>query len=212
MSFLDQIDPSWHPIFLPRHSEIGGILDSLSRFDIAPAPSQIFRAFSQPLPAIKVLILGQDPYPGAGVADGLAFSVSPTSTIPASLKNIFTEYSSDLGLPTPTSGDLTSWQSEGVMLLNTSLTTIAGERDSHSGIGWKPIISEVVELLSSQDICAILWGNRARTFGAKFKMKVESAHPSPLSAYRGFFNSRPFTRTNQLLRSCGRLPVDWTLP
>lgn len=211
MSFLDQIDTTWHPILQPHEDKIVQILGSLKGLEVAPAPALIFRAFTEPLPSIKVLILGQDPYPGSGIADGLAFSVSPSSAIPASLRNIFKEYSGDLGFSKPQCGDLTSWQREGVLLLNASLTTIVGERDSHREIGWAPIIGDVVTALAERDVCAILWGSRARIYSPHFDRKIESAHPSPLSAHRGFFNSKPFSRANSLLEQDGHKPIDWSL-
>lgn len=211
MSFLDEIDISWYPILEPHKDNILRILYSLKGLEVAPTRALIFRAFTEPLPSIKVLILGQDPYPGSGIADGLAFSVSPASPIPASLRNIFKEYSNDLGFPPPEIGDLSPWQREGVLLLNTSLTTIVGERDSHREIGWAPIIDDVVTALASRNVCAILWGSRARLYSPQFEGKIESAHPSPLSAHRGFFNSRPFSRANALLDANGHKPINWSL-
>jgi len=208
---LDEIDVSWHRVFEPNLREIESILLALEGKEITPPRSQIFRAFSQPLDEIKVVILGQDPYPGFGVADGLAFSTSG-ETIPASLRNIFTEYCDDLGIARPTSGDLSPWFREGVLLLNTALTTEVGSRDLHSSLGWEKLIRDVLKELSSRDVVAILWGNSAKKLGSAFAYKIESVHPSPLSAHRGFFGSKPFSRSNALLSELSVEPVNWKLP
>jgi uracil-DNA glycosylase len=157
-----------------------------------------------------VLILGQDPYPGEGVADGLAFS-SAREKVPASLRNIFIEYSSDLGLPAPMSPDLSKWSERGVLLLNRTLTTTVGERNAHVSIGWRNFTYSVAEFLAQRDVIAILWGNGARELADLFDKKIESVHPSPLSARRGFFGSEPFSRANELLESAGREPIDWQI-
>lgn len=209
---LSEIDSSWHSLFIPHISDIDTILASINEEEITPKRQQIFAAFSLPLEQVKILILGQDPYPGNGVADGLAFSTSEASAIPASLRNIFIEYCNDLQFSSPINGSLKNWQREGVLLLNTSLTTRVGERDRHKGLGWEKLISAVVKELSRRDVVAILWGHSARSLGASFKYKVESVHPSPLSAYRGFFGSRPFTQANELLISLAKDSVDWRLP
>ena len=160
---------------------------------------------------VKVLILGQDPYPTLGVADGLAFSSSRSEIIPASLRNIFLEYSNDLGYEIPTSGDLGAWHNRGVLLLNTALTTEVGERDVDNLLGWQNLIGSVIHELSRREVVAILWGNSARKLGKEFNHKIESAHPSPLSAYRGFFGSKPFSKTNIALSKLGLSPVNWRL-
>jgi len=208
---LAEIDSSWHRVFEPNLREIESILLSLEGKEITPPRRKIFRAFSQPLDEIKVVILGQDPYPGFGVADGLAFSTSG-ETIPASLRNIFTEYCDDLGIARPTSGDLSPWFREGVLLLNTALTTEVGSRDLHSSLGWGKLISDVLDELSSRDVVAILWGNSAKKLGSAFAYRIESVHPSPLSAHRGFFGSKPFSRSNALLSELSVEPVNWKLP
>jgi uracil-DNA glycosylase len=207
---LAEIEPSWHSIFNPHLSQINSIFAAVDSKEITPLRKDVFRAFSLPIDKIKVVILGQDPYPGAGVADGLAFSTS-TPIIPASLRNIFSEYCDDLGYPRPTSGDLTPWFHEGVLLLNTSLTTEVGSRDLHKSIGWQSLMSDVIEELASRKVVAILWGNSAKRFGRAFPQKIESVHPSPLSAHRGFFGSKPFTRANFMLADIGVDPVSWKL-
>ena len=207
---LDEVHPSWRSFFADRVDAINEILLNLEEEDIAPSRAAIFRAFTYPLDGVRILILGQDPYPGIGVADGLAFSSSAAS-IPASLRNIFREYSDDLALPTPESADLSPWAERGVLLLNRSLTTSTGERNAHLCKGWSQITLEVAEYLAALDIVAILWGNNARELSPLFKNKIESAHPSPLSARRGFFGSKPFTSANALLEAQGRDPINWAL-
>jgi uracil-DNA glycosylase len=212
MFSLSEIDSSWHRVFTPHLSEINEILLSLNGRAITPSRIQIFKCFELPLHQVKVLILGQDPYPASGVADGLAFSSGRGEVVPASLRNIFTEYCDDLKFPKPSTTSLQSWANEGVLLLNTALTTEIGERDKHKLLGWQNLITAILEELSSRDVVAILWGNSARALGSTFAHRIESAHPSPLSAYRGFLGSNPFSKTNEILISLGRDPVNWRLP
>jgi len=208
---LAEVDPSWQSLFKRHHALIESIFDSLAEKEITPTRDLVFRAFSRPLESNKVVILGQDPYPGLGVADGLAFSTSGES-IPASLRNIFTEYCEDLGHPRPASGDISPWFLEGVLLLNTSLTTEIGSRDFHKSLGWENLIGDVMNELASRKVVGILWGNSAKKAGTALPYKIESAHPSPLSAHRGFFGSKPFTRSNALLSEIGVEPINWKLP
>jgi uracil-DNA glycosylase len=212
MFSLSEIDSSWHHVFTPHLNQINEILNSLQGRDVTPARNHIFRSFKLPLSQVKVLILGQDPYPTSGVADGLAFSSGQSEVIPASLRNIFVEYCADLGFAKPSTSSLQTWANEGVLLLNTSLTTEIGERDKHKLLGWQNLIEGIIAELSSLDIVAILWGRSAISLGSSFAHKIESAHPSPLSAYRGFFGSSPFSKTNEILSSLGRCPIDWRLP
>lgn len=184
----------------------------LDPLECTPDRQNIFRAFKEPLESVKVLILGQDPYPGVNVADGLAFSIQPgTRKLPASLRNIFKEYSSDLKLPEPTSGDLSCWNSQGVMLLNRSLTTSVGLRNAHSSNGWLTFTESVAKTLAERDVVAILWGSYAQKVAPHFRYSISTPHPSPLSAYRGFFGSKPFSRANQILEEIGSSQIDWTL-
>ena len=211
MSFsLTEVDASWHPFFSEHLEKLDEILQSLQLEGSVPSRENIFRAFKAPLSEVKVLIIGQDPYPGEGVADGLAFS-SEREKIPASLRNIFIEYSSDLGLPAPMSPDLSKWSERGVLLLNRTLTTTVGERNAHVSIGWRNFTYSVAAFLAQRDVIAILWGNGARELADLFDKKIESVHPSPLSARRGFFGSKPFSRANELLKSAGREPIDWQI-
>jgi len=187
-----------------------------------PSGANILRAFAQPFDQVRVLIVGQDPYPTPGHAVGLAFSVDPdVRRLPGSLVNIFREYREDLGLPTPSTGDLSPWAARGVLLLNRVLTVAPGRPGSHRGKGWEEVTEQAIRALaarSGRPLVAILWGRDARTLRPMLSDVnpgvpcIESAHPSPMSADRGFFGSRPFSRTNQMLTDLGTDPVDWTLP
>jgi uracil-DNA glycosylase len=181
-----------------------------------PAGEHVLRAFSQPFDDVKVLIVGQDPYPTPGHAIGLSFAVAPdVRPIPKSLINIYKEYVTDLGLPTPANGDLTPWTEQGVLLLNRSLTVQPGKPNSHQGKGWEQVTEQAIKALAARDkpLIAILWGRNARNLRPLLGEVpcIESAHPSPLSAHNGFFGSRPFSRVNELLVKAGAAPVDWQL-
>jgi uracil-DNA glycosylase len=183
-----------------------------------PAGANVLRAFQQPFDDVRVLIMGQDPYPTPGHAVGLSFSVSPeTRPLPRSLTNIFREYSEDLGHPAPSSGDLTPWTRQGVLLLNRCLTVAPGAPGSHRDKGWEAVTEQAIRALVARDadpMVAILWGRDARNLVPLLQDVpcIESAHPSPMSADRGFFGSRPFSRANELLEEIGGEPVDWKLP
>lgn len=181
-----------------------------------PAQADVLRAFSYPLSAVRVLIVGQDPYPTPGHPIGLSFAVeSHVRPLPRSLQNIYQELRSDLGIPTPAHGDLSRWAENGVMLLNRVLTVAPGAPASHRGWGWEKITEHAIRALVArgEPLVAILWGRDASTLkpllgGAP---SIESAHPSPLSASKGFFGSRPFSRANELLAAQGAQPIDWRL-
>lgn len=182
-----------------------------------PAGEHVLRAFQRPLADVKVLIVGQDPYPTPGHPVGLSFSVAPdVRPLPPSLLNIFKELGDDLGLPTPSCGDLTPWADAGVLLLNRSLTVSPGRANSHRGKGWEPVTECAITALAKRGgpLAAILWGRDAQSLKPMLGPVpwVESPHPSPLSAHRGFFGSRPFSRVNDLLVRQGGTPVDWALP
>ncbi|NMI02097.1 uracil-DNA glycosylase [Pseudonocardia sp. K10HN5] len=183
-----------------------------------PAGPNILRAFTQPFDQVRVLIVGQDPYPTPGHAVGLSFSVAPqTRPLPRSLANIFREYSTDLGYPSPSNGDLTPWAEQGVLLLNRVLTVEPGQPGSHRDKGWEAVTEQAIRALVDRDgepLVAILWGRDARNLAPLLTdvPTIESAHPSPMSADRGFFGSRPFSRANDLLEELGGDPVDWKLP
>jgi uracil-DNA glycosylase len=184
-----------------------------------PAGQNVLRAFTFPFEDVRVLIVGQDPYPTPGHAVGLSFSVAPdVRPLPRSLDNIFKEYATDLGHPAPSCGDLTPWSQRGVMMLNRVLTVRAGTPASHRGKGWEAVTERAIRALAdrSEPLVAILWGRDAQTLKPMLTdahcATIESVHPSPLSASRGFFGSRPFSRANELLEKMGAEPIDWRLP
>lgn len=185
---------------------------------IYPPANDIFNAFHlTPLKDVKVVILGQDPYHGDGQAHGLCFSVKPSVEIPPSLVNIYQELHDDLGCRIPTHGYLTKWAKQGVLLLNTVLTVRAHQANSHRGIGWEEFTDAAIRALNAQDrpIVFILWGRPAQMKKSMLNnpnhLILEAPHPSPLSAYRGFFGSRPFSKTNAFLQAHGVEPVDWQI-
>ncbi|WP_236238876.1 uracil-DNA glycosylase [Streptomyces sp. CC228A] len=220
---LDQlVEPGWAEALRPvagRISAMGGFL----REEIAagrtylPAGEHILRAFQQPFDEVRVLIVGQDPYPTPGHPIGLSFAVAPdVQRLPGSLQNIFRELHTDLGLPRPSNGDLTPWTRQGVLLLNRVLTTAPGKPGAHRGKGWEEVTEQAIKALAARGkpLVAVLWGRDARNLRPFLDAypAIESAHPSPMSADRGFFGSRPFSRTNDLLMRQGAEPVDWRLP
>lgn len=188
------------------------------RHTVYPAPDEVFAALHlTPLAEVKVLILGQDPYHGPGQAHGLCFSVRGDTPPPPSLQNIFTELHDDLGIDRPATGDLTPWAQQGVLLLNATLTVRAHQAASHQNKGWETFTDQVIAAVNAKEerVVFILWGNSARKKKALVDTGrhtvIESPHPSPLSAHRGFFGSRPFSRANEALVAAGRGPVDWRL-
>jgi uracil-DNA glycosylase len=216
------IDPGWAKALEPVAGKIAEAGDFL-RAEIAagraylPAGDLVLRAFKQPLDEVKVLIVGQDPYPTPGHPVGLSFSVAPSvRPLPRSLVNIFREYSADLGFPAPANGDLTPWTERGVLLLNRVLTVQPGKPGSHRGQGWEAVTEQAIKALAARPgpLVAILWGRDARNLAPLLSgvPLVESAHPSPMSADQGFFGSRPFSRANRLLDGLGSAEVDWKLP
>ena len=181
-----------------------------------PAGPNVLRAFSRPLADVKVLVVGQDPYPTPGHPVGLSFSVAPdVRPLPRSLVNIYAELESDLGITPATSGDLTPWFSQGVLLLNRVLTVRPGTPGSHRGKGWEEVTECAIEALSSRGgpLVAILWGRDAQSLAPRLAgiTQIASAHPSPMSAHSGFFGSRPFSRANAALEAQGGTRVDWRL-
>ena len=206
------VHSSWKPVLEPFSADIARILGSLQGSAIAPAQDQIFAALEVPLSEVRCVIVGQDPYPTAGNAHGLAFSISHDARmIPASLQNIFKELHSDLGLEIPQSGNLEKWRDQGVLLLNRILTTEVGRSNAHSNLGWQVITKSIAEAAGDQNAVAILWGKEAQALAPVFKESITSVHPSPLSAYRGFFGSKPFSKVNEALMRIGREPIDWRL-
>jgi len=194
------------------------VLNEYRTHTVYPPSADIFNAFQfTPLEQVKVVILGQDPYHEPGQANGLCFSVHKGVRIPPSLVNIYKELHDDLGCEIPDNGDLTSWAEQGVMLLNTVLTVRAHQANSHKDIGWETFTDAAIRVLAEQDrpLVFILWGGQARRKKSMITnpkhLVIESAHPSPLSAYNGFFGSRPFSRCNAYLESQGIEPVDWQI-
>ena len=194
------------------------ILDQRASHMVFPAHPDVFRAFHlTSFATLKVVILGQDPYHGVGQANGLCFSVSPGVSFPPSLRNIFKELEDDLGVSKPQSGDLAAWAEQGILLLNTTLTVRQGAPASHQGKGWETFTDEVIRCISQkkEKIVFVLWGASARRKKSLIDVTkhtcIESVHPSPLSAYRGFFGSKPFSKINQLLRQQGVTEIDWSL-
>ncbi|HEY4152770.1 MAG TPA: uracil-DNA glycosylase [Pseudolysinimonas sp.] len=215
------VDPGWAVALDPVAPQIAAMGDFL-RAEVAagrsylPAGRNVLRAFTAPLADVKVLIVGQDPYPTPGHPVGLSFSVDPSvRPVPRSLQNIYQELRTDLGIPTPPNGDLTPWARQGVMLLNRVLTVQAGVSGSHRGKGWEAITEHAIRTLVARGgpLVAVLWGRDAGTLRPLLGdiPIIASAHPSPLSANAGFFGSRPFSRANELLVEAGATPVDWSL-
>jgi uracil-DNA glycosylase len=217
----DIVETGWAEALAPVADRIAAMGDFL-RAELAagrrylPAGQHVLRAFHQPFADVRVLIVGQDPYPTPGHPVGLSFSVDPdVRPIPRSLQNIYREFGTDLGLPTPANGDLTPWSEHGVLLLNRVLTVAPGAPASHRGKGWEAVTDQAIRALVARDtaLVAILWGRDAQTLEPLLNGVpcVKSAHPSPMSADRGFFGSRPFSRANALLAERGADPVDWRL-
>jgi uracil-DNA glycosylase len=216
------VAPDWAAALAPVDDDIAR-MGAFLRDEIAagrgylPAGEHVLRAFQRPLADVKVLVVGQDPYPTPGHPVGLSFSVAPeVRPLPPSLVNIFKELVADLGVPAPSCGDLTPWADAGVLLLNRSLTVSPGRANSHRGKGWEPVTARAIEVLVHRGgpLAAVLWGRDAQTLKPMLGQVpwVESVHPSPLSAHRGFFGSRPFSAVNQLLEEQGGTPVAWQLP
>jgi uracil-DNA glycosylase len=217
----DLIDPGWAAALAPvadRVTELGAFL----RDEVAagrgylPAGERVLRAFERPMTDVRVLVVGQDPYPTPGHAVGLSFSVDPAvRPLPRSLANIYRELAADTGVAAPTTGDLSPWADRGVMLLNRVLTVQPGLSGSHRGKGWEEVTEQAIRALASRGgpLAAVLWGRDAQRVAPLLGVvpHVASAHPSPLSADRGFFGSRPFSRVNALLADQGAPPIDWSL-
>lgn len=218
-----QLEPSWKAL-LADQFELD-YMQALRRFlqtekeqgkQIYPAGADIFKALDcTPFEQVKVVILGQDPYHGPGQAHGLCFSVRPGVALPPSLQNIYKEIHADLGLPVARSGCLDAWAQQGVLLLNSVLTVAAGQAASHQGKGWEVFTDRVISVLNErgQNLVFLLWGSYAQRKGAMIDrdrhLVLQSPHPSPLSAHRGFFGNQHFSRTNAWLREHNKTPIDW---
>jgi uracil-DNA glycosylase len=217
----DLVEQGWANALQPVTDQVAAMGQFL-RAEIAagrcylPEGQNVLRAFTSPFDQVRVLMVGQDPYPTPGHAVGLSFSVAPeVRPLPRSLENIFAEYANDLSYPAPSCGDLTPWAQRGVLLLNRVLTVRPGTPASHRGKGWEAITEHAIRALVArkQPMVAILWGKDASTLKPMLGncAAIESPHPSPLSASRGFFGSRPFSRANELLSQMGADPIDWQL-
>ena len=216
------VHSSWSPIlhsYRPDPARLAAFLqqESDAHRPWAPEPDLVLRAFSMPMDDVRVVIVGQDPYPTPGHAVGLAFSVAPdTKPLPRSLSNILRELTDDVGVTAPTCGDLRAWSAQGVLLINRVLTVGANQPGSHRGHGWEPITQAALQALAQRRLgppVAVLWGRDAQSAARHLQgaTVISSAHPSPLSAHRGFFGSRPFSRTNEALAARGWDPIDWAL-
>jgi uracil-DNA glycosylase len=216
------IDPDWATALQPVAAEIASLGERL-RAEVSagrpylPAGDRVLRAFQRPLSGVRVLIVGQDPYPTPGHPIGLSFAVDrQVRPLPRSLSNIYRELETDLGIPPAPHGDLSGWSDQGVMLLNRVLTVAPGAPASHRGWGWEKVTEHAIRTLAAreQPLVAILWGKDAANLRPMLGETpiIESPHPSPLSASRGFFGSRPFSRANALLDGQGAAPIDWAIP
>ena len=209
--------PGWDdlPFFAEDWPRIAAALRDEPREVLPPAP-QLFAALEACAPdEVRVVILGQDPYPTPGHANGLAFSVAPGVALPRSLANIYKELRTDIGT-TPATGDLSHWAAQGVLLLNTVLTVPAGQADGHKALGWQALTAQVLARLDDRPRAFLLWGRKAQALATRLTadrhLVIETAHPSPLSARHGFFGSRPFSAVNEWLRQRGTQPIDWAGP
>jgi uracil-DNA glycosylase len=223
MALDDLVGPGWPEVLAPVAGRIAGLGEFLrdersAGQTFAPAGDQVFAALAMPFDAVRVLVVGQDPYPTPGHAIGLAFAVDRSvRPLPPSLANIHAEYAADLGLPAPSHGDLTAWVDQGVLLLNRCLTVRHGAPGSHRGRGWEEVTDAIVAALVARDapLVALLWGRDAQalapTLRAGGAAVLTAPHPSPLSAHRGFLGSRPFSAANAALVAAGATPVDWTI-
>jgi uracil-DNA glycosylase len=218
----DVVHPDWAVALAPVAADLARVeafllAERTRGTEYLPHDEVVLRAFAQPPDAVKVLVVGQDPYPTPGHAVGLAFSVAAgVRPIPRSLTNMFRELVDDVGVPMPATGDLSPWSERGVLLLNRVLTVEPGRAASHRGKGWERVTEQAVRALVARErpLVAVLWGRDAQTLRPVLDgvPVVEGVHPSPLSASRGFFGSRPFSRVNALLVAQGAAPVDWRLP
>lgn len=214
MTFREQLHPSWKIPLQDHLSLLDEIEARVSVDTCLPNKDLVLRALSYDFNQAKVLILAQDPYPNPIYPVGLAFSIpAGVLNFPPSLINIFKELNSDLQIPIPKSGDLSRWAEQGVVLLNRTLTCRLGESNSHLDVGWRNFTEACVDSLARSGIVAILWGNNAKECSKYFAAErlITSAHPSPLSAHRGFFGSKPFSRANTALVRMGRPTIDWAL-
>lgn len=224
MTINPQIEPSWKEVLKDEFTKEYFVelkrflIEEKQNYTIYPKGSDMFNAFSYtPFDDVKVVIIGQDPYHGANQAHGLAFSVLDGVAFPPSLRNIFQELNSDIGCPTPKSGNLSSWAKQGVFLINTVLSVREGQAHSHAKHGWEIFTDSVIKKISDkkQNVVFILWGSpaiaKSKLIDSSKHHIITSPHPSPLSSYRGFFGSKPFSKTNEFLASRGIKKIEWCL-
>lgn len=212
MALFDQLHDEWQKV-LSDYRPLVSIIDSLiDKSEVTPAYENIFAAYQLPPNAIKIAIFGQDPYPTPGYAHGLAFSVSAnTKPLPASLKNILKELESDCGVKVASNGNLQRWADQGVFLLNQILTTRPTQTLAHEDFGWQEFTAATARVVGKSGAIGIFWGSKAQHLAQYFDpaLSISSAHPSPLSAYRGFFGSKPFSMANEMLRAQGKSEISW---
>lgn len=224
MTINPQMEPSWKEVLKDEFTKEYFVelkrflIEERQNYTIYPKSSDMFNAFSYtPFDDVKVVIIGQDPYHGANQAHGLAFSVLDGVPFPPSLRNIFQELNSDIGCPTPKSGNLSSWAKQGVFLINTVLSVREGQAHSHAKHGWEIFTDNVIKKISEkkQNVVFILWGSpaiaKSKLIDSSKHHIITSPHPSPLSSYRGFFGSKPFSKTNEFLASRGIEKIEWCL-
>ncbi len=224
MTINPQIEPSWKEVLKDEFTKEYFVelkrflIEEKQNYTIYPKGSDMFNAFSYtPFDDVKVVIIGQDPYHGANQAHGLAFSVLDGVAFPPSLRNIFQELNSDIGCPTPKSGNLSSWAKQGVFLINTVLSVREGQAHSHAKHGWEIFTDSIIKKISDkkQNVVFILWGSpaiaKSKLIDSSKHHIITSPHPSPLSSYRGFFGSKPFSKTNEFLASRGITKIEWCL-
>ena len=212
MALFDQLHPEWQKSLAHYRPLVTKIDALINKDDVTPAYESIFAAYQLQPSEIKVAIFGQDPYPTPGHAHGLAFSVTPeTQPLPASLKNIFKELESDCGVKVASNGDLHRWADQGVFLLNQILTTKPKQSLAHEDFGWQEFTAATAKLVGGSGAIGIFWGAKAQQFAKYFDpdFSISSAHPSPLSAYRGFFGSKPFSQANEKLLQKGLPAISW---
>lgn len=208
---FEQLHADWQEVLNPLRQSIEKIEKHLLTVNTSPQLEQVLRSLTHPIEKTRVVIVGQDPYPTLGHAHGLAFSVDQSvKTLPPTLRNIFIELASDIGIERSL-GDLSDWSEKGVLLLNRILSVEVGKSMSHSKLGWQEITNAVAQELGRHNVVAILWGNYAGELSSYFRPDwvVQSVHPSPLSAYRGFFGSKPFSTANEILMRNGIAPINW---
>ena len=212
MGIFDQLHSEWQKRLADYKPLVTRIDSLIDKDDVTPAYENIFAAYQLPPEDIKVAIFGQDPYPTPGYAHGLAFSVSVhTQPLPASIRNIYKELENDCGVKPSANGDLNRWADQGVLLLNQILTTRPTQSLAHENFGWQEFTDATAKIVGGSGAIGIFWGSKAQQFAKYFdpKLSISSAHPSPLSAYRGFFGSAPFSKTNELLRQNGKKEIIW---